>query len=255
MSKPGSDKGAALVTGGARRMGRAFIEALAEDGYKVLVHYNTSSDEADQLVERLQADGATAAALGADLSEAQACESLIERARNALGPLSVLVNSASIFEDDRADTLSADSFRRHMDVNALAPALLSKAFAGQAQNGAMIFNVLDYKLFNINADFFSYTLSKAALKTMTEMLAREFAPKVRVNGVAPGLTLPSPYHSEEEFKRLHDDNPLECGPTPADMVRTLRYFLATPSVSGQILAVDGGQHFDPRLTRDVFGAL
>lgn len=255
MSNGVSGKGAALVTGAAKRMGRAFIEALAEDGHAAVVHYNTSSDEADALVETLRERGMEAVAIGADLGDPAQARGLISRAREAIGPLSVLVNSASIFEDDRADNVTADSFRAHMDVNALAPALLSRAFAEQAGTGAMIFNVLDYKLFNINADFFSYTLSKAALKAMTEMLAREFAPKVRVNGVAPGLTLPSPYHSEEEFERLHDDNPLSCGPTPEDMVRTLRYFLATPCVSGQILAVDGGQHFDPRLTRDVFGAL
>lgn len=255
MSNGVSDKGAALVTGAARRMGRAFIEALADDGYAAVVHYNSSPDEADTLVETLRGRGVEAVAIGADLSDPAQAGGLISRARDAIGPLSVLVNSASIFEDDRAGNVTADSFRRHMNVNALAPALLSRAFAGQAEAGAMIFNVLDYKLFNINADFFSYTLSKAALKTMTQMLARELAPTVRVNGVAPGLTLPSPYHSQAEFERLHDDNPLQCGPTPDDMVRTLRYFLATPSVSGQIMAVDGGQHFDPRLTRDVFGAL
>lgn len=255
MSNGASDKGAALVTGAARRMGRAFIAALAEDGYRPVVHYNTSSGEADALVETFRVKGIEAVALGADLSDPEAAKGLIGRAREAAGPLSVLVNSASIFEDDSAAGLTADSFRRHMDVNTLAPALLSGEFARQAVGPAMIFNVLDYKLFNINADFFSYTLSKAALMTMTQMHAREFAPRVRVNAVAPGLTLPSPYHSEEEFDRLHDDNPLKQGPTLDDMVRTLRYFLATPSVSGQIVAVDGGQHFDPRLTRDVFGAL
>lgn len=255
MSKHASGKGAALVTGAAKRMGRAFITALAEDGYIPVVHHNTSSDEADALVDEFRKQGIEAVALGADLGDPDAAQGLIGRACEAVGPLSVLVNSASIFEDDSAKDLTADSFRRHMDVNTLAPALLSREFARQAGTGSMIFNVLDYKLFNINADFFSYTLSKAALKTMTEMLARELAPTVRVNAVAPGLTLPSPYHSDEEFERLHDDNPLKRGPTLEDMVGTLRYFLATPSVSGQILAVDGGQHFDPRLNRDVFGAL
>ncbi|WP_241095101.1 SDR family oxidoreductase [Marinicauda algicola] len=255
MSNTPSGKGAALVTGAARRMGRAFITALAEDGYVPIVHYNTSSQEADALVSEFRKDGIEAVAIGADLADPGAAQGLIGQAREKAGPLRVLVNSASIFEDDSSQTLTADSFRRHMDVNTLAPALLSREFAKQAEAGSMIFNVLDYKLFNINADFFSYTLSKAALEAMTQMHAREFAPTVRVNAVAPGLTLPSPYHSREEFERLHDDNPLKRGPTLEDMVRTLRYFLATPSVSGQILAVDGGQHFDPRLTRDVFGAL
>ena len=252
---PAPDKPAALVTGAAKRLGRAFAETLAERGHPVAVHYNTSSDEADRFVEEIRKAGGTAATFGAELSDPDAAEGLIARAGEALGPLGVLVNSASIFETDSHDDLTAESFNRHMSVNTLAPALLSKAFAKQAPDGAMILNLLDYKLFNINADFYSYTLSKAALKAMTEMLARALAPKVRVNAIAPGLTLPSPYHSTEEFERLHDDNPLSKGPTPEDIARTLVYLLDTPSVSGWTIPVDGGQHFDPRLTRDVFGAL
>lgn len=248
-------KPVALVTGGAKRMGRAFVEALSEDGYNVAIHYNSSSNAAVELAGILKAQGVETVTIGADLGNSDQVLSIMDQAHKALGPISVLVNSASIFRDDTWENQTADSFRQHLDVNTLAPALLSQSFAKQAPDGAMIFNLLDYKLFNINADFFSYTMSKAALKTMTEMLARTLAPRVRVNGVAPGLTLPSPYHSDEEFVRLHNDNPLQCGPTPEDMVRTLRYFLATPCVSGQIVCVDGGQHFDPRLTRDVFGAI
>jgi len=248
-------KGAALVTGGAKRVGRAFIEALAEDGHPVAIHYNSSSDEALALADAITAAGGRAVALGADLMDEAATEALIGRTREALGPVQLLVNSASIFEDDSLGTLTADSFHRHMTANTLAPALLTKAFAARAEAGAMVLNVLDYKLFNINADYFSYTLSKAALMTMTQMLARDLAPTVRVNAVAPGLTLPSPYHSEAEFERLHHDNPLQRGPDVEDLVRTLRYFRDSPAVSGQILCVDGGQNFDPRLTKDVFGAL
>ncbi|XBQ15238.1 MAG: SDR family oxidoreductase [Oceanicaulis sp.] len=248
-------RGAALVTGGAKRIGRAFIEALAADGHPVAIHYNTSSHEADALAEAVRAAGGTAVTLGADLSDAEAAASLPARAREALGPLSVLVNSASIFEDDTLETVGAESFRRHMDANTLAPALLTQGFAQAPGENALVVNLLDYKLFNINADFFSYTLSKAALKAMTEMLARSLAPKVRVNAIAPGLTLPSPYHSEAEFEARHDDNPLQKGPTTDDLVRALRFFRDTPSVSGQIVCVDGGQHFDPRLTKDVFGAI
>ncbi|MEQ8433995.1 MAG: SDR family oxidoreductase [Oceanicaulis sp.] len=253
------DKGAALVTGGAKRVGRAFIEALAGDGHKVAIHYNTSSSEADALADTVNAAGGQAVAIGADLTDEKATAALIGRAAQALGPIQLLVNSASIFEDDALDSLSAESFHRHMTANTLAPALLIKALAAQKDGsppqGAMVLNVLDYKLFNINADYFSYTLSKAALMTMTQMLARDLAPKVRVNAVAPGLTLPSPYHSEAEFERLHHDNPLQRGPDTDDLVRALRFFRDSPAVSGQIVCVDGGQHFDPRLTRDVFGAL
>ncbi len=254
-SPPTVTSGAALVTGAAKRVGRAFITAMAEDGHPCVVHYNRSSTDAEALAKSLREGGVEAVALGADLSDPDQAEALVERARAEIGPLGILVNSASIFEDDRPETITAASFHTHMNANLLAPALLSKAFAAQARDGALIVNILDYKLFNINADFFSYTLSKAGLKAMTEMLARELAPKVRVNGIAPGLTLPSPYHSEEEFERLHHDNPLKHGPTPDDLVRTLRYFRDSAPVSGQIICVDGGQHFDPRLTRDVFGAL
>ena len=247
--------GAALVTGGAKRLGRAFVEALAADGHPVAIHYNVSGAEARALADSITNAGGRAVALGADLSDPQAAAGLIDQARAALGPVSVLVNSASIFEDDQIETVDAASFHRHMAANTLAPALLIQALAQAPGPGALAVNLLDYKLFNLNADFFSYTLSKAALKTMTEMLARRLAPQVRVNAIAPGLTLPSPYHSQAEFRRLHADNPLGIGPTPADLVRALRFFRDTPSVSGQVLCVDGGQHFDPRLTRDVFEAL
>ncbi|MEO1039322.1 MAG: SDR family oxidoreductase [Pseudomonadota bacterium] len=252
---PTPDKPAALVTGAAKRMGRAYAEALVRRGHPLAVHYNSSSDEAEAFAELINAAGGRSAAFGADLADDAAVSSLMDRANSTLGAVGVLVNSASVFEDDSWDTLTAASFRRHLDINALSPMLLSQAFAKQAPDAAMILNVLDYKLFNVNADYFSYSISKFALKAMTEMLARALAPNVRVNAIAPGLTLPSPYHSQEEFERLHSDNPLGVGPTLDDMVRTLDYFLDTPTVSGWVMPVDGGQHFDPRLTRDVFGAL
>ncbi len=219
----------------------------------MIIHYNSSADEAEALVKEIR--GVRAIALGADLSKPEEAAGLIIRANQALGPVGVLVNSASIFEQDQLDDLGAESFHRHMTANTLAPALLTKAVAGQGLERSCVVNVLDYKLFNLNADYFSYTLSKAALKTMTEMLAKSLAPKVRVNAIAPGLTLPSAHHSDEDFERVHDDNPLKRGSTPEDLVAALRFFVNTPSVSGQVLCVDGGQHFDPRLSRDVFEAL
>ena len=255
MSDHTCDKPAALVTGGAKRLGRAFIEALAADGHDVIIHYNSSSDEAEALAAELSESGVKAIALGADLSQPEEAAGLIARANEALVLVGVLVNSASVFEQDQLEDLGADSFHRHMTANTLSPALLTKALAGQGLERACVVNVLDYKLFNLNADYFSYTLSKAALKTMTEMLAKSLSPKVRVNAIAPGLTLPSAHHSEAEFERVHDDTPLKTGSTPEDLVAALRFFVNTPSVSGQTLCVDGGQHFDPRLSRDVFEAL
>jgi len=246
---------AALVTGGAQRLGRAFAEALAEDGFDLIIHYNRSSEEAAALARHISERGVRAVSLGADLSQPEEAETLISRAQEVLGPVGVLVNSASMFQKDHFSDLNAGSFHAHLSANTLAPALLTKALAMQGLDQAAVVNLLDYKLFNLNADYFSYTLSKAALKTMTEMLARSLAPKVRVNGIAPGLTLSSAHHTQEAFERVHADTPLGRGSTPEDLVMALRFFVHTPSVSGQIICVDGGQHFDPRLNRDVFEAL
>ena len=148
MGDPSSQKPAALVTGGAKRLGRAFIEALAADGHDVIIHYNSSADEAEALVKEIR--GVRAIALGADLSKPEEAASLVARANQALGPVGVLVNSASIFEQDQLEDLGAESFHRHMTANTLAPALLTKAVAGQGLERASVVNVLDYKLFNLN---------------------------------------------------------------------------------------------------------
>lgn len=243
---------AALVTGGAKRIGAAVATALAQDGYFVYVHYNASSTEADALVDRLRADGQNAAAVSADLSDTAAVETLIPRCLE-LGPApSVLVNSASIFEADHADTVTLESWTKHMTVNLTAPMILCRDFAKALpeEETGVIVNFLDYKLINLNADFFSYTISKYGLKGITEVLARALAPRVRVCGLAPGLTLPSPYQSQEDFEKLHNKNPLHRGPTVDDHIRAIRFMIATPSYSGQMMAVDGGQHFDS-LPRDV----
>jgi NAD(P)-dependent dehydrogenase (short-subunit alcohol dehydrogenase family) len=245
-------KKAALVTGGAKRIGGAISRALAEDGYFVHVHYNSSSREADALVADLQTNGVGAAAISADLSDLGQVESLIGAAC-AQGPApTVLINSASIFEADHIEDMKREGWQRHLDINLSAPTVLIRDFAARLAEGdrGVAINFLDYKLANLNADFFSYTISKYALKGVTEMLAMALAPKVRVCGLAPGLTLPSPYQSEEDFKALHDRNPLRKGPTVEDHIRAIRFMIATPSYSGQMMMVDGGQHFDA-LKRDV----
>ncbi len=243
---------AAIVTGGAKRIGQAVSRALAEDGYFVFVHYNTSDRDAKALAEELQSTGAGAAAVGADLSDPDSAAGLVD-ACLAQGPgPRVLVNSASVFEADHAPTVALDSWHKHLNVNLTAPMLMIRDFAAQIpeHERGVVINFLDYKLFNLNPDFFSYTISKYALKGVTEMMAMALAPKVRVCGLAPGLTLPSPYQSEEAFRRLHDRNPLQKGPTVEDHIRAIRFMIATPSYSGQMMAVDGGQHFDA-LARDV----
>lgn len=242
----------ALVTGGAKRIGAAVARALSADGYFVYVHYNSSDADALKMVEELQAAGVGAAAVGADLSNPESAQTLIRRCLELGPPLRVLINSASIFNADHVPTVKLEDWQRHLNVNLTAPVLMIRDFAEQVPEGerGVVVNFLDYKLYNLNPDFFSYTISKYALKGVTEVMAMALAPRVRVCGLAPGLTLPSPYQTEEAFKKLHDQNPLRKGPTVEDHVRAIRFMIATPSYSGQMMAVDGGQHFDA-IPRDV----
>ncbi len=242
----------AIVTGGAKRIGGAVSRALAEDGYFIYVHYNSSAKDAEALVEELKAKGQDGAAIGADLGDPDAAQGLIAACSDKGPAPRVLVNSASIFEADDIGSVSLESWNRHLGVNLTAPMVMIRDFAAQIPEDerGVVVNFLDYKLFNLNPDFFSYTISKYALKGITEVLARALAPRVRVCGLAPGLTLPSPYQSEEAFEKLHNRNPLQAGPTVEDHIRAIRFMIATPSYSGQMMAVDGGQHFDS-LPRDV----
>ncbi len=245
-------KTAALVTGGAKRIGEAVVRALIEDGYFVYVHYNSSAGPAETLVAELNQGETRAAAIGADLADFAAAEGLIARCHETGPPCRVLINSASVFESDDLMSATQAHWHKHMAVNAAAPMALLKEFARAIPEGerGVAVNFLDYKLANLNPDFFTYTISKYALKGITEAAAMALAPKVRVCGLAPGLTLPSHYQSQEEFERLHRRNPLQQGPTPDDHVRAIRFMIATPSYSGQMMAVDGGLHFDA-IKRDV----
>ncbi|MBL8838135.1 MAG: SDR family oxidoreductase [Alphaproteobacteria bacterium] len=240
----------ALVTGGAQRIGRAIVEMLAAEGHGVAIHFNRAGDKARALAAEIEGRGGRAVALGHDLARPDA-GTLVAAAAAALGPLTVLVNNASLFERDDARSVTAESWDRHMAINARAPALLARAFAAQAPAGAdcCIVNLLDQKLWNQNPDFFSYTASKVALHGLNTMLAMALAP-VRVCGVAPGLTLPSEKMSAESFARAHVQTPLHRGSTPADVAAAVRYLIAAPAVTGDVLIVDGGQHL-VRRGRDV----
>lgn len=241
---------AALITGGAKRIGRAIVEALAGDGYAVAIHHHRSHEAAAALAAAIVARGGRAAALGCDLASPD-CAALVAQAAARVGPLTVLVNNASLFERDEAASLTPERFDRHMAVNARAPALLARAFAAQAPQGedCTIVNLLDQKLWNPNPDFLSYTLSKAALKELNTVLAMALAP-VRVCGVAPGLSLPSEKMSEENFRRAHGRTPLRRGSTPQDVAAAVRYLVTAQSVTGAVLLVDAGQHL-VRSDRDV----
>ena len=246
-ASPSPRLGCALVTGAAQRVGAAIALGLADDGWDVVVHYGRSRDAAQETVDRILASGRRAVALDADLGDESAVRELVARAARTLGPLTCLVNSASLFSADFANDLTYESLARHMRVNVGAPLVLAQAMhaaLGARQRGVVV-NLLDQKLFNMNADYLSYTLSKAALRTATGMLARALAPKLRVVGLAPGITLPSGDQTEAEFAKAHSRTPLGASSTPADLAQAVRYLVAAPAITGTTLIVDGGQHLVP----------
>ncbi len=242
----------ALVTGGAQRIGRAIVEELAANGWSVAIHFNRSAGPAQELAALIEARGGRAEAFGADLSDADAPDRLVARAVEALGSLTALVNSASLFRFDTAETATADGWDAHLDTNLRGPAFLARAFARHCDPAGdpVVVNILDQKVVNLNPDFFSYTVSKLALEGLTRLLALTWAGRIRVHGLAPGLTLPSDDQTEEEFARAHAASPLGLGSTAADIARTVRFILETPGYRGDLLVVDGGQHLQPR-ARDV----
>lgn len=242
-----------LVTGGARRVGRHIVERLAASGHGVVIHANTGASEAESLVASLRNGGAAAWAIAADLADAGATEALIPQAAKLVGaPLSGLVNSASIFDFDTPGAIDSATFDRAMAINLRAPALLAQHFAAQADPAKdnCIVNVLDQKLWNMNPDFFSYTLSKAGLLSATDMMARAFAPKVRVNAVAPGLLLPSHDQTQEEFEATASRNPMGRPIALDDVVSAIDFLMGNASLTGQVIHTDNGQRMVPS-ARDV----
>jgi NAD(P)-dependent dehydrogenase (short-subunit alcohol dehydrogenase family) len=242
----------ALVTGAGLRIGRALAEALAADGFFVFVHYNRSASGARATVAAISAAGGRAKAVRADLSSARQAEALMGKCRARGVRLTCLVNNASLFKLDRAPTAKADDFDQHMAINLRAPLLLSQALARQLPAGetGVIVNVLDQKLVNLNPDFLSYTLSKIGLGGLTTLLAQSFAPRLRVAGIAPGLTLRSGSQTDARFAEQHAANPLGVGVTTDDLVRAMRFILQTPSYTGDTIVVDGGEHLTGR-PRDI----
>ncbi|MGA9658600.1 MAG: SDR family oxidoreductase [Asticcacaulis sp.] len=234
----------ALVTGAAKRIGRAIALVLAQAGYDIGVHYGQSRDEALALVRDLEALGVRAHALQADLSDVANVSQLIDTAREALGPLDVLINNASVFADDRARSLTVASWQMHMDTNLLAPVLLSQAFAGQTdiRDGASIINMIDQRVLKPSPPFFSYGLSKAGLWHATRTLAQALAPHIRVNAIGPGPTLKSIHQSEADFAREARSTLLQKPTSPEEVAAAVIYLLNAPSVTGQMICVDSGQH-------------
>ena len=242
----------AIVTGGARRIGRSVSLALAAAGYGVCIHYQRSQTDARELAERIGAMGLPVATAQAELSEPGAADHIVSVARG-LGRLDLLVNNASSFDYDSAEDWTRDGFETQMATNLLAPLDLARHFhAGLRDQGTTgsIVNLLDQKLFNINPDFFSYTISKFALSDSTALLAMQLAPICRVNAVAPGLTLVSGDQSPEQFNAVHPQTPLRRGTTPDDVAQAILFLARAPAITGAVLPVDCGQRFAPS-QRDV----
>ncbi|MFO0146148.1 MAG: SDR family oxidoreductase [Betaproteobacteria bacterium] len=242
----------ALVTGAARRIGRTIALALARDGWDVGVHYGASRDNALATVRAIEARGRRAVALPCDLANAASVRRLVADCSSALGSVICLVNNASLFAEDRIDSISAETLQRHMQVNVAAPLLLAQALhaALPADARGVVINLLDQKLFNPNPDYLSYTLSKAALHEATTLLAQALAPRLRVVGVAPGITLTSGDQTETGFAKAHTKTPLGRSSTPEDVAAAVVYLARAQAVTGTTLLVDGGQHLVPS-PRDV----
>jgi len=238
----------ALVTGAGKRLGRAMALGLAARGIPVAVHYNSGGAAADEVVDLIAAQGGTAVALPANLSDEEAVAALVPEASAALGsPLSILVNSASTFENDEIDTMTRDSWDLHMEVNLRAPVHLAQHFAAgrpeRPTNNGLIVNLIDQPVKKPNPLFLTYTASKAALMNMTVTLAQALGPRgIRVNGIGPGPTLRNKRQSEEDWRIQNETTILGHGATPGDIVAALNFLIDAPAVTGQMIAVDGGQH-------------
>ena len=234
----------ALVTGGARRVGRSIALALAEAGFSVAIHCRHSLAEAQATAREVEASGVRSLAVACDLADEAAVQRLLPRVQEALGPVGVLINNASTFERDEVGDASRASWDAHMEPNLRAPFVLIQAFARalpEDANGVVV-NLLDERVWSPTPHFVSYTISKAALWALTQTMALALAPRIRVNGVGPGPTLPSARQTQAQFDRQAASVPLGHGTSPEEVAQAVLAILALPAMTGQMLALDGGQH-------------
>lgn len=234
----------AIVTGGCRRLGAAIAARLATEGYSLALHASAYPEPDDELLEAIEAAGVQWQGIAADLTDPVQAENLIPAVADMFdGPPSLLVNNAAQFNDDRPETVTMDALLSHYSVNCAAPAILAKSFAAQKRKGnAAIVNILDQRIAHPHGDQFSYTLSKQALSGMTDILARELAPEIRVNAVAPGLTIPTVDYTTEVLERAEAAMPLETFPAPAQIADAVSWLAQAEAVTGQTIFVDGGAH-------------
>jgi NAD(P)-dependent dehydrogenase (short-subunit alcohol dehydrogenase family) len=233
-----------LITGAAKRIGRQLALALADAGYDVAVHCNTSRKEADEVAATIRGKGRKTAVVVGDLARAETAERLIKEATAALGPIGVLINNASIFESDEVGGITPESWAAHQDINLRAPILLAQAFAQRLPKNARgnVINIVDQRVWKLNPTFFSYTMSKAGLWTATRTLAQALAPHIRVNAIGPGPALPSVRMDEAEFQKQARLTLLGRGTSPEEISAAALFILSQPALTGQMIALDGGQH-------------
>jgi NAD(P)-dependent dehydrogenase (short-subunit alcohol dehydrogenase family) len=238
------ERGAALVTGAARRIGRVLALAAADAGYDVALHCRTIDDDVEATAGQVRARGRKAAIVTGDLRQEAANVTLVGDAEVELGTVTLLVNSASLFEEDAFEGLNRASWDAHLEINLRAPIVLSQAFARRLppNREGLIVNILDQRVWRPTPEFFSYSLSKAALWDATRLMAQALAPRIRVNGIGPGPTLPSIHQDGGDFMREVSGTLMARPVNPAEIGQALRYLIDAPSVTGQMIAVDAGQH-------------
>lgn len=238
------EPGTVLITGAAKRIGRAIASDLARNGWKVAINYRNSKNEAESLVKEIVASGGKAIALRGDLASASDVDALIPSCAQALGPPCCLINNASEFHPDTLQTLTRESWHVHLDINLKAPVFLAQAMAEHLDENCEgnVINIIDQRVWNLKPDFFSYTISKAGLWTATRTLAQALAPRIRVNAIAPGPVLQSIHQTDEDFAAESASTLMGRGPSLEEITAAVRFILATPAMTGQMIALDGGQH-------------
>ena len=234
----------ALVTGGAKRIGKAMCEYLAKNGWNIAVHYLTSEDNANDTVKIIHSIGSKAISIKADLNDTHDTKKLFRIAKESLGPIGLLINNASIFLPEEWDNVTDDTWNKNLNINLKAPFILSQEFAKSLpkKSNGLIINLIDQRVLKLKSDFFSYTLSKSGLYSMTQMLALSLGPRIRVNGIGPGPTLPNSQQTNKMFDLEAELTPLQKNVDPEDIARTMMYLINTESITGQMIAVDCGQH-------------
>ena len=235
--------GAALVTGAAKRLGADMVRALARDGFDVALHCHRSRAEAEELAAELAGMGRRAAVVQADLAREEEVKGIVAAATERLGPLAILVNNASVFELDRLATADRRSWDLHLETNLRAPIVLAQDFVAQLppERGGLIVNMLDQRVLNLTPNFLSYSIARMGLWGATQVLARELAPRVRVNAIGPGPVLPAPGTDRARFDELVRATPLRRATSPEEIANALRFIVASPSMTGQLVTLDSGQ--------------